>query len=116
MDDRRFVAWLQAIERSRDMTPPPPGEGDEAATLRHFVDGLRAEMHDFRATVEAAAESASLNAAQLAAIVENTAEQSAVVEQAAAAIAEIDRGAVHVAETTEELRRLSGLLNASTTS
>ncbi|HYZ15331.1 MAG TPA: methyl-accepting chemotaxis protein [Candidatus Acidoferrum sp.] len=115
-DDRRFIPWLQAIERTRDMTQPLNGGGEEAAILRRFVDGLRAEMHDFRATVEAAAESASLNAAQLSAIVENTAEQSAVVEQAAAAIAEIDRGAVHVAETTEELRRLTSLLTGSTAS
>lgn len=115
VDDRRFITWLRAIERSRDMTQPLSAEGEEATLLRRFVAGLRAEMHDFRATVEAAAESASLNGVQLQAIVENTAEQSAVVEQAAAAIAEIDRGAVHVAETAEALRRLAGTLSSSTT-
>ena len=70
-------------------------------------------MLDFREIVDAAVETAALNADQLADIVTNTVEQSAVVEQAAAAISEIDRGAAHVAETTEELHALASTMSSS---
>ncbi|HTJ28423.1 MAG TPA: methyl-accepting chemotaxis protein [Candidatus Limnocylindria bacterium] len=112
-DDDRCAAWLEAIERSRDMTLPLAGAGDAATAARRFVDGLRAEMHDFRAIVEAAAEAAARNALQLDAIVANTAEQSAIVEQAAAAIAEIDRGAAHVAHAASDAQHLAATLAAS---
>ena len=118
-DVARCTAWLHDLEKSRDLVRPLTGVDDRAfpaaALLRHFVDGLRSEMLDFRAIVEAAAEVAALNADQLDRVVANTAEQSAVVEQTAAAIAEIDQGAAHVAQTTESLRALTGTLADSTT-
>src|ERR1700682_3470979 len=90
----RCAAWLRELERSRDLTKTLQ-LGAEAsgadAVVRRFVDGLRAEMLDFRAIVEAAAEVAALNAGQLEGIVANTVEQSGVVERTAAAIAEIDQ-------------------------
>ena len=117
--ERRCVAWLLELERSRDLTMPLTGVDDAvfpaAAPLRHYVESLRAEMLDFREIVEAAAESAALNAGQLERIVANTAEQSTVVERAAAAIAEIDQGAAHVARVTDDLRTLTGTLAESTT-
>jgi methyl-accepting chemotaxis protein len=114
----RCAAWLRELERSRDLTQPLEGGAAafETETLvRRFVDGLRGEMLDFRAIVEAAAEVAAVNADQLERVVANTVEQSGVVERTAAAIAEIDQGAAHVAQTTESLRALTGTLAESTT-
>ena len=111
-DVERCGAWLRELAESRDLVRPLAGVDERAfpaaAGLRRWVDGLRAEMLDFRAIVEAAAEVAALNADQLDGIVANTSEQSAVVERTAAAIAEIDRGAAHVAQTAESLRALTG--------
>ncbi len=111
--------WLGTLERTRDLTASLHGVDDSefpgARTLRAFVDGLRAEMLDFREIVEAAAESAALNAGQLERIVGNTAEQSAIVERTAAAIGEIDQGAAHVARMTDGLRNLATTLTDSTT-
>jgi methyl-accepting chemotaxis protein len=115
-EDDRCADWLEAVERSRDMTLRLAGDSGEATATRSIVDGLRAEMHDFRAIVEAAAEAAARNALQLDAIVTNTAEQSAIVEQAAAAIGEIDRGAAHVAHAASDARRLTATLAASANS
>ncbi|MDQ6941359.1 MAG: methyl-accepting chemotaxis protein [Candidatus Eremiobacteraeota bacterium] len=118
-DVARCTGWLRDLEESRDLVRPLTGVDERAfpgaAVLRRYVDGLRSEMLDFRAIVEAAAEVAALNADQLDRVVANTAEQSAVVEQTAAAIAEIDQGAAHVAQTTESLRALTGTLANSTT-
>ena len=118
-DAERCVAWLHDLAESRDLVRPLAGVDERAypavAALRRYVDGLRAEMLDFRAIVEAAAEIAALNADQLDGIVANTAEQSGVVERTAAAIAEIDRGAAHVAHTADGLRALTGTLADSTT-
>ncbi|HEX3549001.1 MAG TPA: methyl-accepting chemotaxis protein [Candidatus Elarobacter sp.] len=111
--------WLGGLERTRDLTTPLTGVDDDAfpaaAALRAFVDGLRAEMLDFREIVEASAEMAALNAGQLDRIVGNTAEQSVVVERTAAAISEIDQGAAHVAKMTDGLRGLTATLSDSTT-
>jgi methyl-accepting chemotaxis protein len=115
-DDDRCAAWLVAIERSRDMTLPLAGDGVIAQAARRFVDALRAEMHDFRTIVDAAADAAARNALQLDAIVDTTAEQSATVEQAAAAIAEIDRGAAHVARTAADAQHLATMLASSANS
>jgi methyl-accepting chemotaxis protein len=110
------AAWLQRLARTRDLTQPRLGfdlDPGDAAVLDRLVASLCREMLDFRDIVEAAVETASLNAEQLAEIVANTAEQSAVVEQAAAAISEIDRGAAHVAETTEHLHSLTTTMSES---
>jgi methyl-accepting chemotaxis protein len=118
-DAERCAAWLRDVEASRDLVRPLAGIDERAfpaaRVLRRYVEGLRAEMLDFRAIVEAAAETAALNADQLDRIVANTTEQSTVVERAAAAIAEIDQGAAHVAQTAESLRALTGTLAESTT-
>ncbi|HEY6237101.1 MAG TPA: methyl-accepting chemotaxis protein, partial [Candidatus Elarobacter sp.] len=118
-DADRCAAWLRDLADSRDLIRPLTGVDERAfpaaTVLRRYVDGLRAEMLDFRAIIEAAAEVAALNADQLDRIVANTAEQSAVVEQTAAALAEIDQGAAHVAQTAESLRALTGTLADSTT-
>ncbi len=115
----RAADWLCALERTRDLTAPLAGVDDgelpAAPALRAFVDGLRAEMLDFREIVEAAAQSAALNGSQLERIVGNTAEQSAIVERTAAAIGEIDQGAAHVARMTDGLRTLTATLTDSTT-
>ncbi len=118
-DLERCAAWLRELAESRDLVRPLAGVDERAfpaaAGLRRYVGGLRAEMLDFRAIVEAAAEVAALNADQLDRIVANTSEQSTVVERTAAAIAEIDRGAAHVAQTAESLRTLTRTLAESTT-
>jgi len=115
----RAAEWLCALERTRDLTTPLTGVDEfafpAAPALRAFVEGLQAEMLDFREIVEAAAESAALNAGQLERIVGNTTEQSAVVERTAAAIGEIDQGAAHVARMTDGLRSLTATLSDSTT-
>ena len=117
-DIERSAEWLRELERSRDLTAPLQGVDDSTfpavRTLREYVDGLRAEMFDFRQIVEAAAEVAALNAGQLERIAANTAEQSTVVERTAAAITEIDQGAAHVARMTDDLRTLTGALAEST--
>ena len=118
LDDMQcYAQWLRDVERSRDLALPLGRAGNAAfpaaSALRRFVDGLRAEMLDFRAIVESAAEVAALNADQLDRVVANSAEQSAVVERTAAAIAEIDQGAGHVARTAEGLRALTGTLAES---
>src|SRR5665213_2074379 len=111
-DVEQCVEWLRELERGRDLTAPLDGIDESAfagaRTVCDFVAGLRAEMLDFRQIVEAAAEVAALNAAQLERIAANTAEQSSVVERTAAAITEIDQGAAHVARMTEDLRGLTG--------
>ncbi|HEY4439563.1 MAG TPA: methyl-accepting chemotaxis protein [Candidatus Elarobacter sp.] len=110
------VAWLQQLAQTRDLTLSRTGidlDASDAAILERLLASLRREMLDFREIVEAAVETASLNAEQLAEIVANTVEQSAVVEQAAAAISEIDRGAAHVAETTEALHSLTSTMSES---
>ncbi len=118
-DVEQCVEWLRELERGRDLTAPLDGIDESAfagaRTVCDFVAGLRAEMLDFRQIVEAAAEVAALNAAQLERIAANTAEQSSVVERTAAAITEIDQGAAHVARMTEDLRGLTGALAESTT-
>ena len=111
---RCCARWLADIEQTRDLASPLTGVDDTsfpaAEVLRRYVEGLRAEMFDFREIVEAGAEIAALNADQLDRIVTSSAEQSSVVERTAAAIAEIDQGAGHVARTTESLRALAGTL------
>ena len=114
--DAQAAAWLQGLARSRDLTQRPTGidlDSTRAAIVERLLASLRREMLDFREIVNAAVETASLNAGQLAEVVANTADQSAVVEQAAAAIGEIDRGAAHVANTTEELHVLTTTMAAS---
>jgi methyl-accepting chemotaxis protein len=115
-DERHLCAWLDELTRTRDFVTPLQSGGARArdAELEAFVQGLRAEMLEFREIVDSAAGVAEVNAAQLAGIVENTNEQRTVVESAAAAIAEIDRGAAHVAETTEGLRAVAQGIAAST--
>ncbi|MBV9439475.1 MAG: methyl-accepting chemotaxis protein [Candidatus Eremiobacteraeota bacterium] len=109
------AAWLHEIAASRDLAAPLPfvASGPLAAALHGFVDGLRAEMLEFRHIVEAAAEVAALNADQLDRIASNTGEQRTEIERAAAAVGEIDQGAAGVAGATESLRRLSATFTSS---
>lgn len=117
LDVHVCARWLRDLERTRDLVAPLAGVDETsfpaAGLLRRYVDGLRAEMLDFREIVEAAAEIAALNADQLDRIVASSADQSAVVERTAAALAEIGQGAGHVAETTDGLRALAGTLAES---
>lgn len=110
----RCVAWLAAAARDRDLTRPLPPGGADTEALRRFVDALRAEMLDFAGLVDAASESAALNARQLSEVAAATVEHGAVVERTASAIAEIDRGAAHVAQTADALRTRSAGLARST--
>lgn len=105
------AAWLREIARTRDLTAR--FDGMDAEPLNRFVAGLRGEMLDFRAIVEAAAETAALNGEQLTSIVRSTAEQHADLQRNAQAVAEIDAGAASVARTTHELRELSGALTGA---
>ncbi|MFN2461121.1 MAG: methyl-accepting chemotaxis protein [Candidatus Velthaea sp.] len=118
--EERLSMWLLDVARSRDLAcAVPAASGVDvivAQKLRAFLAQLRWEMTDFRSIVDAAAETAALNAQQLETIVANTAEQNAVVQRAAAAIAEVDRGAAHVAGTAEELRALTATVATATTS
>ena len=116
--ERRCASWLDELVRSRDLVAPlrnvNAAEYPAAADLERFVRGLRTELSDFRAIVDAAATTAELNAAQLESLVENTREQRIVVESAAAAIAEVDRGAAQVAQTTDGLRAVTETVAKST--
>ncbi|MBV8368132.1 MAG: methyl-accepting chemotaxis protein [Candidatus Eremiobacteraeota bacterium] len=114
-DAERAVAWLREATASRDLAAPLSLDAFSplGAALRPFVDGLRAEMLDFRAIVEAAAEIAALNADQLERIAASTAEHRSDVERTAAAVGEIDQGAAGVAGATESLRLLSTALTSS---
>jgi methyl-accepting chemotaxis protein len=110
------AALLRRLAQSRDLTQSLAEidlDPRDAAIVERLLAALRREMFDFREIVNAAVETASLNADQLAEVVANTADQSAVVEQAAAAIGEIDRGAAHVADTTEQLHVLTTTMAAS---
>jgi methyl-accepting chemotaxis protein len=118
-DDEVLARWLDEVARRRDFTLAPPTVGfavADRAILQRFVDGLRHELLDYRAIVDAAAENVERNARQLGGIVASTAEQTAVVERTTTAIAEIDRGAAHVADTAAALRALTRTVAESTSS
>jgi methyl-accepting chemotaxis protein len=111
-DDARVIAArLSDIERTRDLTRAffdRAAAGSPAArTVQAFVAELAAEMHDFRAIVDAAIASAARNAVQLHQIAAGTEDQRATVERAASAVGELDTGARHVAETADALRRMT---------
>lgn len=116
--ERRCVAWLDDLARTRDLLAPlrhvSAAEYPTATDLERFVSGLRSELFEFSTIVDAAAKTAELNAAQLASLVENTKEQRIVVDSAAAAIAQVDRGAAQVAETTDGRRAVTGTVATST--
>lgn len=114
--EKRGAGWLRELASSRNLAASLPEAGidaADAAIVGRLLTSLRREVLDFREIVDAATQTASLNALQLADVVSSTAEQSAVVDQAAAAIGEIDRGAAHVADATQELHALATTMSAS---